>query len=59
MTYSLVLLLSVECKLNKRSTGTYGSFDTIPDPANFLYGSGSREMIRIPRIRIRHTASRT
>ena len=24
-----------------------------PDPANFLYGSGSRELIRILRIRIR------
>ena len=31
------------------------SFDTDPDPAIFWYGSGSREMIRIPRIRIRHT----
>ena len=27
----------------------------IPDPAIFLYGSGSREMIRILRIRIRNT----
>ena len=31
-------------------------FQLDPDPAIFCYGSGSREMIRIPRIRIRHTA---
>ena len=33
------------------------SFDTDPDSgsSHFLYGSGSSEMIRIPRIRIRHT----
>ena len=35
------------------------SFYTDQDPdsgsSHFLYGSGFREMIRIPRIRIRHT----
>ena len=35
------------------------SFDTDPDPAIFLYGSGSREMIRISRIRIRQTGPDT
>ena len=31
------------------------SFDTDPDSAIFFYWSGSREIIRIARIRIRHT----
>ena len=38
----------------------YGSGSrTILDPANFLYGSGSREMIRILRIRIRNSGAIT
>ena len=41
----------------KIRSGSGVNFDTDPDPAIFLYGSGSREIIQIPRIRIRHTAT--
>ena len=45
--------------MDKGGSGSRVKFYTDPDPAIFLYGSGSREMIRIPRIRIRHTGNLT